>query len=175
MSSSACRCASGDLLGLRLGQRREQLSARSASRRIPAVGREEHVLENAPVRQSQLQNSAIVPSGALSFLFSVSPLITCSACAMVGSLDRSAASQMIPRGPAERRQELRLHLRVGQLQRARPRRIAGERGGRAGHLRHRVQDHLGRQPPHDVLRVVVVVATGSWRSPRSKAGTRSNS
>ena len=43
-------------------------------------------------------NSAMVPSGALSFLFSVSPLITCSACAMVGSLDRSAASQRLRAG-----------------------------------------------------------------------------
>jgi hypothetical protein len=34
----------------------------------------------------------MVPSGALSFLLSVSPLMMCSAWPMVGSLDRSAAS-----------------------------------------------------------------------------------
>ena len=104
------------------------------------------------------RKSATYPSGALSFLFSVSPLITCSACAMLGSLDRSAASQMMRCGPSERRQELRLHLRVGQLQSARvPPDSPAKRVGTPVTCDIASSSTSAGQPLHDVLRVVFVV------------------
>src|ERR1039458_5628743 len=140
--------------------------------------------------------SAAYPFASLSFLFNVSPLITCSACAIFGSLDRSPASQMMrfgrPNGPVvlaqlfiqrvpvdyvqrlrdirlarsltriandalrppERAQELRLHLHIRQFERARAHRISAELRGHAGHLRHGIQQHLRRQPLHEIARIV---------------------
>ena len=88
---------------------------------IAAECRKSHVLDDAAVRNPSRSSKRDVPFGIAQLLVQRVAVDDVQRLAMLGSLDRSAASQITARGPSERRSGYcDCDLRIRQLQRARP-------------------------------------------------------
>ena len=79
--------------------------------------------------------------------FSVSPLVMCNTCDMLGSFDRSHSHVMSRSGRPKTFRKYESVSGIGKLQRPRAARMAFELRRRFRHLRDGIEQHFSFQPP----------------------------
>ena len=109
----------------------------------PAERRQVDLVDDvAAARVRSRASAAMRPSSSISFLFSVSPLIACSACGSVGSICRSAADVSTRSGRPNTVRKYESTFVSGSCRARVPRRIAIESRRHTRHLRVGIEDHL---------------------------------